>query len=104
MQVEMRKLLISWIESILLFLDRIDKDRPRFKNLTTYPAVALVLFREKIDPYEVPVDLTYTNDNFYHETIGRVQLMEIPGGGFGLVYHDEGETSEYIEQRGGQGG
>jgi hypothetical protein len=100
----MRKLLISWIESILLYMDRVDNKQPKLKNLTTYLAVGLVLFREKIDPYEIPIDFTRKDDDLYRETLGQVELMENPGGGYGLLYYGRGEAAHYIEKRGGQGG
>jgi len=100
----MRKFLISRIEATLLFFDRIDRGRPRLARLTVYPALALVLFREKIDPYRPVVALAQEDQDLLLEQIGPVQLMEHPGGGYSLAYYAQGEASETIEQRGGQGG
>jgi hypothetical protein len=100
----MRRLLISRIEAILLYLDRIEKGRPRLARLTVYPALALVLFREKIDPYRLVVDPIPEHQDLLFEQIGPVLLMEHPGGGYSLNYPPDGQASEFILQRGGQGG
>ena len=100
----MRRFLISRIEAILLYLDRIEKGRPRLARLTVYPALALVLFREKIDPYRPVVDLIPEHQDLLFEQIGPVLLMEHPGGEYSLTYTADGVASEIIEQRDGQGG
>jgi hypothetical protein len=84
----MQKFLISRIEVTLLYFDEIDKKRPRLSRLTVYPALALVLFREKIDFYQPGVDINQNHDKQYLEQLGPVELMEIPGGGYGLLYYD----------------
>jgi hypothetical protein len=100
----MRRFLILIIESTLLFLDRIENNRPRLRKLTVYPALAIVLLREKIDPYRPAIDNAPNRDDEYLEKIGPVTLMKNPVGGYGLLYYGQGEVSDYIVRRGGQGG
>ena len=100
----MRSFWVARIEATLLALDRLDKKYPRVKNLTVFPALALVLFRERIDPCVTPVDATLVDPASEWVQIGPCRLMKNSDGSFGLLYDAREEASDYIEGMRGQGG
>ena len=100
----MRIYLISRIEAILLYFDEIVKKRARLKKIMVYPALTLVLLRERIDPYQPEIEIPRKTEEQYYEQIGHVELRDTPDGNYALIYYGNGEAGDLILESGGQGG